>query len=618
MKLSFNPNWTDEQAEIAWQTRGLTPETPRPNIFPRLMALTPTLARLSHLEAGAILEDLKKRLELPERIITDLRRDVKAERQAREETKDKKGKGAALDVKNLDESFRLHPAIHFLSDAMTIGFRVNLGNDTGLLLLISDGQGVRAEVNPETVEIGERVYQIIQNTVPPFVQDVWSLNGLKAFLEHPTRPQDLYKMLVAAFKHYLDLPEPAYGLLAAWAVGTYFAHLFTAFPFLHFHGPKESGKSKSLEAGRCVCLNAWKGRDISAAALGDTMDGQHGTLLLDQAEKLNSDKENGNLIGLLADSYKKAGGQRRVVEVTKAGRSVLEFSTYGPKAFASTKPLDPDLADRCVKVPMTRTRRRLPDLEGWEPVWGELRDALYRFSLAAFKEVRAHYEANHGNGTRIGELWRPMLAVLLALGVEQGEIEAIRVLFMAGAEEGRHELTSWEVALFEALKAESETVTGSFEMSAQEIINAMGLGDDGPGPKWIGEVLSRFHLFMRRKQPRTGGKRTRVYEFSPARVRELCEIYFRDTPPNDLCHLCQGGEDSNSESERGTGKKCGTCANPCRERKEQAGTRDNQETCATESPVNTGPSKVAQVEHVKSGGVSEKNINLFSGEEIQL
>ena len=81
---------------------------------------------------------------------------------------------------------------------------------------------------------------------------------------------------------------------------------------------------------------------------------------------------------------------------------------------------------------MTRTRRRLPDLEGWEPVWGELRDKLYRFTLAAFKNVREHYEANPGNGTRIGELWRPMLAVLLALGVEQGEIEAIRTLFMEG------------------------------------------------------------------------------------------------------------------------------------------------------------------------------------------
>ena len=154
---------------------------------------------------------------------------------------------------------------------------------------------------------------------------------------------------MAVYKTFLDLPEPAYGLLEAWTVGTYYAHLFTAFPFLQFHGPKESGKSKTLEAMRCTYFNAWKGRDITAAALGDTSDGQRGTLLLDQAEKLNQEHE-GNLIGLLADSYKKAGGQRRVVEITKAGRSILEFSTYGPKAFASTKNLDPDLRDRCVRV----------------------------------------------------------------------------------------------------------------------------------------------------------------------------------------------------------------------------------------------------------------------------
>jgi hypothetical protein len=86
--------------------------------------------------------------------------------------------------------------------------------------------------------------------------------------------------LVAAYKTFLDLPEPAYGLMAAWTVGTYYAHLFTAFPCLHFHGPKESGKSKALEALSCACFNAWKGRDITAAALGDTADGQRGTLLL--------------------------------------------------------------------------------------------------------------------------------------------------------------------------------------------------------------------------------------------------------------------------------------------------------------------------------------------------
>jgi hypothetical protein len=330
----FDPALSDEEVEVAWQTKILTPQTPLPEKLKRLATLTPTLARLSNTEVAAILEDLRTRLRLRGENLASLKADVKKARKDRE-AKEKKGQGKTKEIDDLQEGLRLHPAIDFLPEAMTIGFRVTLAdNEPGLLLVFSDGQGVRAEVNPETVEIAERVYQVIQNTVPPLLQDVWNLERLKAFLKHPTRPRELYRVLKEAFKKYLDLPEPAYGLLAAWAIGTYFAHLFTAFPFLHFHGPKESGKSKALEASRCVCFNAWKGRDITPAALGDSADSLRGTLLLDQAEKLNSN-ENNNLIGLLADSYKKAGGQRRVVEITKAGRSVLEFSTYSPKAFAS-------------------------------------------------------------------------------------------------------------------------------------------------------------------------------------------------------------------------------------------------------------------------------------------
>jgi len=444
----------------------------------------------------------------------------------------------------LEDVHRLHPAIDFHGDSMSIGFRVDLpDNESGLLLVIYDGEGIKAEVAPETVTLGEQVYQV-KSGAPPFLRDVWSLELLKSFMAHPTYPKELYNDLVATYKSFLDLTDAAYGLMAAWTVGTYYAHLFTAYPFLHFHGPKESGKSKSLEAMRCACFNAWKGRDITPAALGDTADGQHGTLLLDQAEKLNSD-ENNNLIGLLADSYKKAGGQRRVVEITKNGRSVLEFSTYGPKAFASTKPLDPDLADRCVRIAMTRTRQKLPDLEGWEPIWGELRDKLYRFALASFKNVHQNYGANSGNGTRIGELWRPMLAVLLTLGVDEREVQAIRQLFMEAAQEGRHEPTGWECTLLEVVRESAQAHEKLFDLTVPDIIKAMDIqGDKQPGGKWIGDTIGNYHLAVKKTRPRIDGKQTTAYTFDPVRVNELCEIYFRETPGN-VVHIVHSNENNN-------------------------------------------------------------------------
>ena len=534
----------DHEAEIHWHLRGITAEDSTLDKIRVLDLLIPVFSEMRRTEMNAILEGVRERLKLRAKDLTDLAFDIKRARKQK-----KKKEAAVLTLDKLADVYRLHPSIDFPGDVATIGFRVDIPGDegqtpVGLLLLISDGQGVRVEVDPERgVKIGERIYQI-KPGAQPFLRDVWGLDRLKAFMAHPSCPKGLYNGLKGAYQTYLDLPDAAYGLMVAWTVATYFAQIFTAFPFLHFHGPKESGKSKSLEAMRYTCFNAWKGRDVTAAALGDTVDGQRGTILLDQAEKLNSD-ENTHLVGLLADSYKKAGGQRRVVEITKGGRSVLEFSTYGPKAFASKKPLDSDLADRCIRIPMIRTRLQLPDLEGWEPVWGELRDKLYRFTLAAFKEVQAQYEANHGNGTRIGELWRPMLAVLLALGVEDTEIESIRALFMDAAQEGRYEPSGWECSLLEVIREKAKANEKLFDLTVSDIIKAMNIeGDKQPGGKWIGDTIGNYHLATKKTRPRIDGRQTTAYTFDPMRVKELCEIYFRETPQN-VVHIVHSKEITN-------------------------------------------------------------------------
>jgi hypothetical protein len=620
----FDPALSDEEVEVSWQTKDLTRQAPLPETLKRLAALTPTLALLSNVEVAAILEALRGRLKLRAEDLASLKADVKKARKERE-VKGKKGQGKPREVSDLQESLRLHPAIDFLGEATTIGFRVDLPEkETGLLLVISDGKGVKYTVNQEKVEIGERVYQVILGTAPPFLQDVWNLNRLTAFLNSPNRPQNLFTKLKEAFRKYLDFPEPAYGLLAAWAVGTHFAHLFTAFPFLHFYGPKESGKSKSLEALMCVCFNAWKGRDITAAALGDTADGLRGTLLLDQAEKLTSDKENGNLIGLLADSYKKAGGKRRLVEITKAGRTVLEFSTYGPKAFASTRNLDPDLRDRCVRIPMTRTRRKLPDLEGWEPIWGELRDKLYRFTLAAFKEVGAAYRAIRGDGTRIGELWRPMLAVIQTLGVDHGEIDTIRALFMAAAEETRHEPSPWETRLLEVMQEEAGKNTQAFGLTVAEVIDLMGIqGDKKPTRKWAGDTLSQFHLYQRKGRVKIKGEKETAYQFDPAGVIELCSLYLREdgpaekggkkygnTPGNDLSHLSPGDNANDFNRFEGTRENQGTRhhLSPLGEERNEGheGTCPPERTCPPETLEIADSDRRGHEGHEESGGMAEK------------
>lgn len=105
---------------------------------------------------------------------------------------------------------------------------------------------------------------------------------------------------------------------------------------------------------------------------------------------------------------------------------------------------------------------------------GRIKGKLYCFALSTFKEATQNYQEIKGDGTRIGELWRPLGAVPKALEVNQGVIDPIRILFMAGAIDGQHELTPWASILFEVLKEKAD-YADSFEMTAEEILAAMDI-----------------------------------------------------------------------------------------------------------------------------------------------
>jgi hypothetical protein len=584
-----------------------------------LKPLKPRIAPLPGDEREALLGYMKKALGLSTDYMKELRREITKAAQPADTAKK-----ATATLQSLQTVPRIHPAIDFHEGFMTLGFRVDQGADgDGLLFIVSDGEAVEAIVKPEEIIQAGQTYRV-KAGAPPFINEAWSLDQLRAFVQTPSSPKTLFSGLKSAFREYLDLADPAYGLMAAWTVGTYFSQLFAAAPFLHFLGPKSSGKSKTLETLQCVCFNTWKGRDISAAALGDTCDGLRGTILLDQAEKLGGDSEQDNLIGLLADSYKRMGGRRRVVEITKAGRNVLEFSCYGPKAFASQKKLDPDLADRCIRVSLIRSRKPLPDLMGWEPIWAQLRDKLYRFVLTCFKEVSAHYGNIEATGTRIGELWRPIQAVLLSLNVERSEIEGIKTLFDDGAAEGQHELNGWQSILFEVLKQRAEAGQNTFEMTTDDILSAMNIqGESKPEPKWVGDTLSEFTLhskkLKRRYAENSRNRKVTPYQFDSAHILRLYKIYLRETPLNDVSHVSQDEKECDSDGMNGTDENHGT-----RQGMSQGANGDHSlsvpgqvghtgtcpasKICPTEPSENITDSDVGHVGQAKTGGMAQEKI----------
>lgn len=275
-----------------------------------------------------------------------------------------------------------------------------------------------------------------------------------------------------------------------------------------------------------LCFNSVKVRGISVAALSDTLDGIRGTFLNDQAESL-SDSRNTELLGILADSYTCGGGRRRIVDISNKGRRVVEFSTYAPKAFASTSEIDADLKDRCIQIIMLRSLKDYPYPEPYLPVWHDMRDKLYRLLLTKWREVKDIYQST-GEGVthRVRELWRPLETILILENVPSEETQDIKWFFLESMQETQSELSDSEIEVFEILLQELEK-SGEGTFTVEDIAKKMqtrpreGMSDRGL-QTWVGKVLRQFSLYDQQAGRR--GKK-RAYCFSYEHVKNIFERY---------------------------------------------------------------------------------------------
>jgi hypothetical protein len=295
----------------------------------------------------------------------------------------------------------------------------------------------------------------------------------------------VYDMVKAEMKKYLEFESEAqYGLITAWILMTYFHRCFNAVPYFFFYGKKGTGKSRCLDLLERLSFNANKTQGVSVASLADTVDGIRGAFLFDQAESLSNSKNEG-ILGILADSYTVGGGKRRIVDISNNSRRVVEFSAFGPKAFASIKPLDADLMDRCIEIRMLKTKSDYPYPEAHFQRWGEIRDQLYRLLLTGWKEAREIYRtAGEGTTQRVKELWKPIDTMLKLENVPKEEQERVYNAFKASMEETQSELSEQEHELFEVLE---RLMTGSSE---EKELSVSDISEE-----WIQEYLNQEDLF---------------------------------------------------------------------------------------------------------------------------
>ena len=128
----------DPLAGLRAATEALTRETPKEEAKAIVKNALVFLLDLSPLELEEALDYLKGRCTLDKSFWSALKKEVKQRKDTKHRQK--------VQLGQLEEVRRLHPAIDFKDGHVTLGFRVDLKDGEGILLIISDGEKVNSEI----------------------------------------------------------------------------------------------------------------------------------------------------------------------------------------------------------------------------------------------------------------------------------------------------------------------------------------------------------------------------------------------------------------------------------------------------------------------------------------
>lgn len=437
----------------------------------------------------------------------------------------------------------LHPSLDIKNGVLCLGFRYrSTQKDEKEIFIVVSNSGIQT-TDRESIKIQEKLYYFEKKGRKLIrIDERWSITDLTNLLNNyvglksgiPT-PKELFEEILALVKKYTELEQDIdYYLLTAWIIGTYFFPTFYAYPFLHIKAPKRSGKSQCLNLLQQLCFNAVKARP-SLAALSDTVDSLRGTYLIDQADSLKR-KGGEELLDILADSYKFGGGKRRIINLDKKkSREILEFETYCPKVFASIIELPEDLRDRCLIVPLIRSRKNFPDPDDSNENWRDVRSRIYKSLVTNYEIVGSMYRVRkiyHRTKQEILgrslELWLPFEVILECSGMQEMVKEALK-RFSSQYGFSEYEPSELEEEVIKAvlfqLQDKSEIILTPKEIS--ELIDSE-LFTTGDTPKQkaakVGWAIKKFNLTSEKKSRTKDGVR---YLFQKGKVEGIFESYFK-------------------------------------------------------------------------------------------
>lgn len=162
------------------------------------------------------------------------------------------------------------------------------------------------------------------------------------------RLREAYFLNIDVLKHYVDMDEDFYSIVALWIIGTYFHKEFKSFPYLFFNAMRGSGKTKTMNLITTLSHDG----NLMASPTEAVLFRTNGTLAIDEFERVGS-KEKATIRELLNACYKKGMKIFRMKKKKVEGQEeqvVEEFEPYRPLIMANISGMDEVLGDRCITL----------------------------------------------------------------------------------------------------------------------------------------------------------------------------------------------------------------------------------------------------------------------------
>jgi len=239
---------------------------------------------------------------------------------------------------------------------------------------------------------------------------------------HQLTPRVMFEYIVKLMNEYVyfedeDLPI----LLALYVMATYVHVLFPAFPYLHLHADKDSGKTTCLELLMGSCFNGVAASKITTARLAQEVSDTQCTLGLDEFER-NTGGQGGAHVQLLNAGYRRSGQYLK-----QRGKNTSPMGIYSPKIYASIDSINASALDsRTLTIAMSRKPKHHP-LKGWnkdnpeitrrlnEIVLGGYAIGLYYHDKVEYLLQQLPRQIQLGNGIPVDTRQRELIAPLVVL-----------------------------------------------------------------------------------------------------------------------------------------------------------------------------------------------------------